>query len=435
MGIPTVRPGRALHLLAPRQVLAAEDGDHPDGGGLTLRVKGGFASWVFRYTSPAGRRRDMGMGVAFRQSLAQAGASLTAARDLAHKARGQLRDGIDPIDARDGQRAAAKAAEAVTKQSKARDRWTLARCARDYHERVIEPNRTPRHAATWIASLEYHVPAALWNAPIAEVSPPALLSALMAVKPHERARAHKSDKLPETVKRLRQRLDAVFEDAIFHGRCNGNAAAAVSRKLTEAQPRRERGQLRALPYRDAPTFMATLRAASGVGARCLEFTVLTAARTAEALNAEWSEFDLDAAIWEVPKERMKAKAAHAVALSPRAVEILKGMQGMDRRFVFPSPMRENRPMSNMAMLTTLDRLGYRERTTVHGLARATFSTWANETGASRPDVIEACLAHAEGDKVRASYNRAKFNEERAELLVAWADFLAHSEQVHEFSAA
>jgi hypothetical protein len=78
----------------------------------------------------------------------------------------------------------------------------------------------------------------------------------------------------------------------------------------------------------------------------------------------------------------------------------------------------------MAMLVTLDRLGYRDRTTVHGLARATFSTWANETGAARPDVIEACLAHEEGNRVSAAYNRATFNTERKALLQAWAEYLA-----------
>jgi len=102
------------------------------------------------------------------------------------------------------------------------------------------------------------------------------------------------------------------------------------------------------------------------------------------------------------------------------------MQGLDPVYVFPSPMAERtgKPMSNMALLTTLNRLGYRDRTTVHGLARATFSTWANETGAARPDVIEACLAHEESNRVRAAYNRAKFNDERRALLEAWAEYLA-----------
>ena len=93
-------------------------------------------------------------------------------------------------------------------------------------------------------------------------------------------------------------------------------------------------------------------------------------------------------------------------------------------------------MSNMAMLAVLDRLGTRDKTTVHGLARATFSTWANETGAGRPDVIEAVLAHQEASRVRAAYNRARFNTERRDLLEAWAAFLMREPaQVIEFKAA
>jgi hypothetical protein len=87
-------------------------------------------------------------------------------------------------------------------------------------------------------------------------------------------------------------------------------------------------------------------------------------------------------------------------------------------------MKPEQPLSNMAMLTTLERMKVRDRTTVHGLCRATFSTWANETNAARPDVIEACLAHEEANRVRAAYNRAQFTEERRELLAAWADYLA-----------
>ena len=105
------------------------------------------------------------------------------------------------------------------------------------------------------------------------------------------------------------------------------------------------------------------------------------------------------------------------------------MRGMDERLVFPSPMRKGEPLSNMAMLTLLTRMGMRERTTVHGLARATFSTWANETAAARPDVIEACLAHEESNRVRASYNRAEFAAARCQLLKAWADFLYEGSSV------
>ena len=243
------------------------------------------------------------------------------------------------------------------------------------------------------------------------------------MKPHERARNVKGDSVPETVQRIRQRLDAVFEDAIFHKRCVSNPAATIKRKMREASGRRARGKFRALAYGEAPALMAAVRAADGIAARCLEFTVLTVARTSEALLAEWSEIDVDTATWVLPAAKTKTAEAHTVFLSARAVDVLKAMRGLDPRFVFPSPMLAGKPMSNMAMLTTLNRLGARDKTTVHGLARATFSTWANETGAARPDVIEACLAHEESDRVRAAYNRSKFNVERRELLAAWSDYL------------
>lgn len=430
---------KGLHRLTAREIATAGKGDHTDGGGLLLRVREeGGSAWVLRYTAPTGRRREMGLGAVDRSSIAAIGRSTTAARELAHKARELLRQDIDPIDAREERRGAARAAMEAKKTASERDRWTLARAARDYHERVIEPSRTPKHAAQWIASLENHVPAQLWHAPIDTIEPPPLLSALLDVKPHERARRHQGDKVAETVQRIRQRLDAVFEDAIFHRRASTNPAAAIKRKMREASGKRERGQFKAMSYKEAPGFMARLRQADGTAARCLELAVLTAARTSEVLLAEWSEFDIDAATWTIPAARMKAGEPHTVYLSTRAVDILKSQVGQDTRYVFPSAMSKGTPapMSNMAMLTVLDRLGARAQTTVHGLCRATFSTWANETSAARPDVIEACLAHEEGNRVRAAYNRAKFNDERRALLAAWAEYLQREPaQVLPFKSA
>jgi integrase len=350
-------------------VQAAKDGDHSDGGGLLLRVRGESAAWVFRYTAPSGRRREMGLGVAHRGSTAQAGDTLTAARDKAHDARQLLRDGTDPLDAKEQRREALREAEAATKAQKARERWTLARCARDYHERTIEPTKTAKHAAQWIASLENHVPASVWHKPIADIEPPELLEAFSQVKPHERARRHKGDTMPETLQRMRQRLDAVFEDAIFHRRCTSNPAAAIRRKMRETLPRKLAGQFAALPYREAPALLARVRAVEGIAARCLEFAVLTAARTGEVLGATWAEIDLQAGVWVVPAERMKAKEPHTVYLSPRALEVLAAVRGLHKAWVFPSPMLNGKPMSNMAMLKTLERLGVRDQTTVHGLCQ------------------------------------------------------------------
>ena len=435
------RPEPTLNLLTARGVQSASNGDHSDGGGLLLRVRGVSVSWVFRYTAPSGRRREMGLGVCHRGSPAQAGESLSGARRGARRARGLLDLGVDPIDEKDQRRREAQEAEAAKKSAAMLKHWTLARSARDYHERTIALSAKPKHAAQWISSLENHMPPALWGKPIDDIKPPELLRALASIKPHERARnLSQGDRVVETMQRIRQRLDAVFEDAIWHGRCTSNPAAAVLRKMRETLPKKKAGQFAALPFREAPAFMARLREAPGTAARCLEFAVLTASRTAEVLGAVWSEIDLDACTWLIPAERMKSSGKetaepHLVHLSARALEVLEAQVGVHPVYVFPSNMLKDRPQSNMAMLAVLDRLGERHRTTVHGLARATFSTWAYETAAARPDVIEACLAHREADKVKAAYNRAQFNDERRQLLAAWADYLAQpAAQVLPFGA-
>jgi integrase len=414
------RPSAALQLLSVREVQTASDGDHPDGGGLLIRVRGDSSSWVLRYTSPSGRRREMGLGIARRASASQAGESLTAARKLARDARDLLLTGLDPIDERDRKRAAARQAEAETKVQKVREKLTLARAARAYHERVVEPRLSAKHAAQWMTSLENHMPPEIWNAPISDITPPALLKALSRVRALDAPRTH----VPETLQRMRQRLDAVFEDAIFHGHCTTNPAAAIRRKMREALPTTKAGKFKALPYAEASAFMADLREAPGTAARCLEFAILTASRTTEALTMEWKELDFEAAVWVIPAHKMKVKETHTVYLSPAAIELLKRQRGQDLALVFPSIVLEGQPMSNMAMLTVLDRMGMRERTTVHGLCRATFSTWANDTAAARPEVIEACLAHQESDRVKAAYNRAEHIEARRALMNAWSVYLA-----------
>lgn len=414
------RTSTNLHQLSVKAVQNAGDGDTTDGGGLLLRVRGESASWVFRYTAASGRRREMGLGVARRGSAAQAGDGLTLARGLAHNAREQLALDVDPIDARDGKRANAQAQEQAKKAAGKRERTTLARVAREYHERVIEPSRTGKHSAQWIASLEHHVPSEVWHAPIDSITPPALLAALNGV----RALVDAEVRVPETLQRVRQRLDSVYEDAIFHGLCTTNPAAAIKRKMTESQGKRERGQFAALAYREAPAFMAQLREQQGIAARCLELAMLTAARTGEVLGATWPEFDLEAGVWFVPGERMKGGEDHTVHLVPRAIEILEAQKKLGTTHVFPSPVLDGSPLSNMGMLSLLKRMKMQDETTVHGLCRATFSTWANETAAARADVVEACLAHREGDRIRAAYNRAEFTKERRALLEAWAEYLA-----------
>ena len=401
-----------LNLLSARQVFNAREAELSDGGGLLLRCSGAQAAWVFRYTSAAGKRREMGFGTCARHSLQAAGESLALARKLAAQARAMLASNppLDPIDERAKARAAAREAERRQQEDKRREKLTLARAARTYHEKFIEPRRRPTFATEWIHSLENHVPAALWHKPIAEITRAELLDFLRDIQ----------HRMADTAQRVRRRLDEVFDEAIERGAVTLNPVAMLRTKLRrENRPRRPVPRP-ALPFGAVPQFVGQLRGKPGIAARCLEFTILTAARTGESVGAEWREFDLHAALWTVPGDRMKGGEPHLVPLSERAVAILSEMRALGRPHAFPSTSQAG-PMSNMAMLVLLKRMKHTD-ITVHGF-RSTFSTWANETGAARPDVIEACLAHREGDRIRAAYNRAQFSSERRKLLDAWAAYI------------
>jgi integrase len=417
----------ARHLLTARHVQAAGEGDHSDGDGLYLRVKvdgkstGTTASWVFRYTAPSGKRRELGLGAADRGSQQAAGASLTRARKAADAARDMLAEKPprDPIDVKEQDREKTRKDDAAKKATAKSTATTLRRYARAYHAAHIEPIRADRHGREWLGSIERHAPASLLDTPIAAVTAIDLLDALVPVM----------RKVQDTGWRVYQRLGTVFDAAVIERLRPDNPAAPIRRELRKRAGRRDAGSHAAMPYRQVPGFVSDLRLRTGNAARCLEFTILTAARTGEALMAEWSELDLTQRTWTIPAAKMKNREQHVAYLCDRAVEILKGQAGQHARYVFPSIAGNSRPMSNMAMLIQLQRMGLwgkkvtTQRVTVHGF-RATFSTWANELAIARPDVIEIALAHSETDRVRRAYNRSQFLADRRTLLIAWGNYCA-----------
>lgn len=400
------------HLLSARQVQTARV-DLADGDRLTLRVEGKNACWTLRYTSPNGRRREFGLGAADRGSLEAAGASLTRARKRAEEVRGLLDSGRDPIEEKQAKRRQARQAEAHSRAEAERERATLARVARAYHERVVEPRRTPIHAREWISSLERHIPEGLWHKPIDQIEAPELLNAVAKI----------TLKYPETGRRVRQRLELVFADAEFHKLLIGNPGRAIREKVRETCGGRKTESYRTLAYQEVPAFVVRLRAVQGISARALEFALLSAARTSEVRGARWCEIDFDSRTWTVPAERMKARQIHIVHLSDRAIEILERQRGISTRYVFPTVRAEDGPLSNMAMLECLRRLGVGQEATVHGLCRASFATWAYEAAGAREEIVEACLAHKEVDRVKAAYDRSQHHAARRGLLQAWCDFV------------
>ena len=326
--MPTRLLGARLNLLSAREVLNARDKELSDGGGLLLRCSGERAAWVFRYTSATGKRREMGLGACAPTQREGCRRESRPGAQLAAKQRALLAADppLDPIDERDKAAAARREAERQRKAEKQQENATLARVARAYHEKFIEPRFLPKLSADWINSLENHVPPALWHKPIAEITRAELLEFLRDMQ----------QRMADTAQRVRRRLDEVFEEAIEQGTVAVNPVAMLRAKLRrENKPKRRHAASRArLPRRAG--FPEGLRAQPGIAARCLEFTILTAARTGESIGAKWSEFDLNAALWTVPAERMKAGEPHTVHLSERALAILAEMRALGSPFVFPS---------------------------------------------------------------------------------------------------
>ncbi len=150
---------------------------------------------------------------------------------------------------------------------------------------------------------------------------------------------------------------------------------------------------------------------------------LTLARPSEVVEAQWSEFDLDQAIWRIPAERMKKRVEHVVPLPHQALSLLRGMQTVTghRQHVFPHRDNRNRPMVVASFRQMLHVLGWSGKFSPHA-TRVTGSTRLNEIG-FRPDWIERQLAHAEPNRVRGTYNHAEYFSDRAKMMQAWADLL------------
>ena len=231
--------------------------------------------------------------------------------------------------------------------------------------------------------------------------------------------------VPETASRLRGRIETVLDAARARGLIGQHEAnpARWRGHLDKLLPKRQkltRGHHAAMPFADVPEFMARLRKRDAVAALALEFTILTAARTGEVLGARWDEIDFKQAVWTVPAARMKGGRAHRVALSGRALAVLKKLDAARTgEFVFPG-QRPGKPLSGMAMEMILRRMKA-EGVTVHGF-RSSFRDWCGEVSTFPREVAEAALAHVAGDATERAYRRGDALEKRRALMEAWATY-------------
>lgn len=386
-------------LTAIKVAKATKPGLIADGHGLYLRItQTGGKSWVFRYRRD-GRLHDMGLGPLHTVSLAEARAK---ALDI----RRQRLDGADPLTAK--REAAAKAR---VEDAKA---MTFRQCAEAYIAAHQASWKHPKHVTQWLNSLPTYVYPVLGSMPVQAINTGLVLK---VVEPIWTAK-------PETASRVRGRIESVLDWAAARGHRQGENPARWRGHLENLLPKRSKvariEHYAALPYRDLPGFIMELRQQEGVAARALEFTILTAARTGEVISATWAEIDLEARLWTIPAERMKAGREHRVPLSDAALAILRPFAEVRMsEFVFPG-LRAGQRLSEMAMLMLLRRMG-RDGLTVHGF-RSAFSDWCAERTAFSSEVREMALAHTVGDKVEAAYRRGDLFEKRRQLTEAWAKF-------------
>lgn len=394
---------RTLNKLNVKTIAAATEPNwYGDGGGLWLRITNdGSRRWVF-VTTKGGKRREMGLGAA-------ADVTLAKARTAAAEARAAIDEGRDPI--------AERAAKLVPPPAEVKpDVITFGDFADEYLDSVEGGWKNAVHRKQWRNTLRDYAPAIRAMA-ITDVGTDDVLAAL---KPIWLTKA-------ETAKRVRGRIEKVLDAAKARGlrpRDSMNPAAWRGHLalLLPKQSKLARGHHNALAYADAPVFMKALRSRAAASARCLEFVIMTAARSGEALGATWGEIDMDDRTWTVPGERMKAGEEHVVPLSSAAVALLKSIRPEDPKDTDIVFGVKGAPRSNMAMAMLLKRMEYGHATT-HGF-RSTFRDWAGDMTEYPRELIEQALAHTIQNKAERAYRRGTAIKRRMQLMEDWAAYLA-----------
>jgi integrase len=366
-----------------------------DGGGLQLWITPDRAKrWrlAYRYN---GRQKTLAIGV-------YPTVSLQEAREARDRAKRLLAAGQDPTLTKRLARMSKIAASANTFGAIADELLEKKR-------REAKAERTTSKVE-WLLNFARHD---LGARPVAEITAPEILRVLRSVEVRGRL---------ETAKRLRATIGQVFRLAVATGRADMDPTAAlrgaiaspvVQHRAAIIEPKAFGGLLRAIAtYEGAPETKAAL-----------ELAAVTFVRPGELRAAEWSEFDLDAAVWSIAAAKMKMRRPHRVPLAPQALAILRQLREITGRgrFLFPSNRSPKRCMSENTVNAALRRLGFsKDQMTGHGF-RSAASSMLNESGHWSADAIERQLAHVDADSVRRAYARADYWEERVRMMVWWAD--------------
>ena len=364
-----------------------------DQKGLYIEVfTNGSKLWRYRYRFD-GKEKRLALG-AFPE------VSLATARDLRDQARVKLREGIDP--------------GVVKKKEQAAINNTFQSIGQEWTEHMRE-SWSASHVKDVESRLRVNAYPYLGDKDVRVITPAEVLSVVRRVEANNKY---------ELAKRVLGCCSQIFRYAVATSRADSDPCRDLRGAL---KPYTSKSFAAITRPKEAGALMRAIDAyrASGIVQNAMKLSALTFCRPGEIRKAEWAEVDLDEKEWRIPAHKMKAKQEHRVPLSRQSIEILEQMKAISGNgvYVFPNGRTKDKPMSENAVLAALRNMGYtKEQMTPHGF-RAMASTLLNELGNYRPDIIEAQLAHKEGDKVRAAYNRAQYMQERRQLMQDWADYL------------
>ncbi len=362
--------------------------------GLHLWVKSNTGKyWVFR-SSKIGRRIEFSLGP-FPQI------SVQEARRKAAELLAKAANGVDLV-----------AERKAGKQKRADEpKVTFAEFASTYIQSQRPSWRNAKHADQWVNTIETFANPIIGKKDPSDITAEDILKILTPIWQTK----------TETATRLRGRLEKILSAASVKGLRRGSNPAVWRGQLEFLLPRPEKLKKvvhhPALPYKDLPAFIKELRKRNCIAGLALEFCILTAARTGEVIYAKWEEISGD--VWTIPGERMKVGKTHQVPLGSRCMEILHQAKHLapNSPYIFS---RGQNPLSNMAMLELLKRMG-RDEITVHGF-RSSFRDWVAEETIHASDVAEMALAHTVENKVIGAYKRGNLLDKRRRLADDWADY-------------
>lgn len=377
--------------------------DHPGlyavGGvaGLLLQVsEGGAKSWILRAMVGL-KRREIGLG-------GYPGVSLADARAKAQEARYQILQGIDPVTARKEARNKLLADQAAER--------TFKECAEEFIKDKSPEWKNDKHKVQWTATLQAYAYPVIGNHIVSHVTLDHVLKVLEPIWKEK----------TETARRLRSRIENVLDWATVKKYRSGDNPARWKGHLDKLLPSPGKiakvEHFKALPLSALPDFFINLMAREGMGARALEFLILTATRSGEVRGAVWDEIDLEDNVWTIPGHRMKAGKEHRVPLSSHVVSLLKELPRLKGvPYVFPS--ERSTPLSDMSLNSVMRRMG--AKAVPHGF-RSTFRDWVSEHSNYPNEVAEMALAHTIESKVEAAYRRGDLFEKRKEMMNDWEKF-------------